>query len=122
MAMPFQKYNILSQDVSIAIKRYCWDNLGEFYRRYKIELNVSQATFYRAISGDYSTDKTINAIMKVVDDFKIGYDQKTENSWEIKKIFVKGLLEACDTFLENASIQNMNHLKMYVENHRGDLT
>jgi phosphoenolpyruvate carboxylase len=121
MAMPFKRCTVLPRDTAVAIKQYCWDNISEFYRRFQKDLNISQATFYRAMSGDYSSEETVNNIMKIVEMFKIGYENKEMNAWEIKKIYVKEFLRVCKDLLQNPSLNNLGELRIFLEKHEGNL-
>lgn len=121
MAMPFRRCAVLPRDTAVAIKQYCWDNISEFYRRFEKELNISQATFYRALSGDYSSETTIDNIMKIVEMFKIGYENREASAWEIKKIYVKEMFRVIDQIINNPSLENLSSLKVFAEKYRGQL-
>lgn len=121
MAMPFKRNSILPRDITGFIKLHCWDNISEFYRRYKEQLGVSQATFYRALSGDYSSEDTIDAIMRVVRDNKIGLNEQETSAWEIKKIYVREMFRLIDILLDNPSLTNLSEIRIFSDKHRSNL-
>lgn len=119
--MPFKRNSILPRDIEGFIKQHCWDNIGEFYRRYKEQLGISQATFYRCLSGDYSSEDTVDAIMRVVRDNKIGFNEQETSAWELKSIYVKELIRFVDAILDNPSLNNLSELRIFTDKHRGHL-
>lgn len=121
MPRPYSKNSVLSRDISVSIKNYCWDNISEFYRRFGTALQMSAATFYRALSGDYSTEETVHKIMMVVDLNKIGFELMEEKNWNVKKIYISELLRLIKQLMENPSMTNLNEMKVFLDRHEGDL-
>jgi hypothetical protein len=121
MPRAFGKTEVLSRDVIQAIKIYCWDSISEFYRRFKETLDMSPATFYRAIQGDICTIETYRSIMAVVDANNIGLDVKRMEDWDVRQIYVKDLLRKIDNLLNNFSPESLNDIKIFLHNHRGKL-
>jgi hypothetical protein len=112
---------VLSIDVINSIKTHCWGNIGEFYRRHKEQLEMSQATFYNAMQGSYCTQKTYDKIMMAVDSNTINPVTKSIDEWDIKRIYIRDLLDKCDKLLDNFSPESVNALKIFLKTHRRKL-
>jgi len=121
MSRTFSRNAVLSRDTAEAIKIHCWGNVSEFYRRYTLQLDMSQATFYRTLSGEYSSDDTVGKIVAIVELNRIGFkDEETqqENVWNTKKIYIKEMFRVIDAIVANPSLDNLSTLKIFAEKYR----
>jgi len=108
-------YGTLSRDIKKAIEYYCFNNLGNFYKRYQDSFSFSRATFYRAINNSPSSLNVIIEIEALAE--RIGLTQRggTEGSVLMAKIVAYKELEKVLThYLETMTVADLSKLKRYV--------
>jgi len=110
--------NIISYDVTMAIKHYCFNNLTEFYKRYEIELDMSLATFHRTLSGEYSSKSKIARITTIAKNLGLMLSDEEGSEWLVKKNLIIELVKRCDKLSMTPSIQSLGELKVFMEKYR----
>ncbi len=111
MGMPFNRNSLVSLDNLRALKDHCWDNISGFYKKYKEELDMSQATFYRAVQGHYSSPEVVNKIEDIIRRYNIDLLDAPKDPWEVKKIYVKELTDMVDMYINTPTTSNLLRLR-----------
>lgn len=110
--------DILSRDVAIALKHYCFNNITEFFRRYENELNMSKATFHRIVQGEYTSVDKINEVVILAKKLGLVLDDKEGCEWLVKKNLMGELIKKCVTLTNNPSIHNLGEVKTFIDKYR----
>ena len=109
---------ILSRDVAIAIRHYCFNNITEFYRRYEEEIPMSKATFHRVLQGEYTASEKVKDIVSLSKKLGLVLNDKEGCEWLVKKNLVDELVRMCVALTTNPSIHNLGMLKDFLSKYR----
>ena len=113
-----ERTTLLSRDTSSAVRYFCFGNLSEFYRRYRGELSMSRATFFRVLQGEYATEENVNLVELLAVRLKIT-DKKGGSSYLIKSQLTSQFVDIADKVLRKASIQALDELREFLKENRG---
>ena len=113
MSRPILRDTTISRDVISAIKNYSFNNLSEFYRRFKSMLHISRATFFRVMSTESTTMENVINIESLARRLNL-MDKGGGSSYGAKRELTIDLVNAVKDFLKDSSDLNRDRLKRYI--------
>jgi len=100
--------DILTEFEIVELKKLCWNNLGEFYSRYRDDLDMSQSWFYRAMQGQAINEYKVQSIQNVLDKIRI------LNAPDLKDIF-EDLVEKVNKFSASHNFEDFVKIEKWME-------
>lgn len=109
---------LLSQAVIFGIKRFCFNNVTEFHKRYKNALEVSKPTLYRLLSGAPGTAANVRSVESLA--FKLGIinedGHQVDNNLKVHTI--RAFIEVVDEHLAEPSVETLNRIQVYLNKNK----
>jgi len=105
----------LSMDLAGALRYFCFYNLSEFYRRYGDELEMSRATFFRVVQGDYSSGDKVDRVTALCEKLGLMDTSGAGSSFLVKQNMITDLVKYAKSICDNPSIYNLTNLKKFID-------
>ena len=115
-----ERTTLLSRDTAAAIRYFCFGNTGEFYKRFKNDLGMSRATFYRIMQGEYATPENVSWIGHLAKRLKLT-DKGGGSSYLVKVRLMTKLVELSDAVASKSTVKTVDDLRAYLKLNRGIL-
>ena len=112
-------YDVLDRDLVHALRHFCFNNFTEFYIRYKFELRMSKATFFRIMNGEMTSVEKIRSLKIIMKKMGVVKDVKTQGcEWLVQKNLVVELIRYVDAILEMPTLTNLANLKDFINKYK----
>lgn len=106
-----KKENI-SRETIAAIKYHCFNNMKEFYNRYKGYLKMSQPTLYKIMEGDYVSKEYIDNLNRLME--LLG----TKTDGLVKTTIIQKFVGYVEAFVQSQNMSDFNNMRDFLEAYR----
>lgn len=110
---------MLSRDLVVAIKYYCFENVKVFHSRFADELQMNYQNFYRILRGGKTGYNNIRKIEELA--LSLGIIRKDGTGASetlVQKKLIRGILELTDKLFQNPGMDNLGKLKAFLDKYR----
>ena len=115
-----ERTTLLSRDTASAIRYFCFNNPAEFYERFKNDLGMSRATFYRVMQGEYATPENVQYIELLAKRLKLT-DKGGGSSYLVKGRLTSKFVELAQVVVSRGTIKSVEDLRVFLKENKGVL-
>lgn len=108
---------LISRDLVAAFRRYSFENLTEFYRRYSPELRLAKSTFLRAMRGEYVTPETAASIETLARRLRLVEKDACTGYLEKSRLTV-ALVRLVDRAIDSLSLTDLSEVREFLTKNR----
>ena len=111
---------LLSRDTAAALRYFCFGNQSEFYDRFKTDLGMSRATFYRVMQGEYATDENVQYVELLAKRLKLT-DRGGGSSYLVKARLTARLVELCSVVTRRGTVKAIEDIREFLKENKAVL-
>lgn len=108
---------MLSKDVINGIRYYCFNNLSEFYRRFKDEIPMCRSGFFNILASDTGSRVHIQALETLAKRLNI-MDKDGGSSLMVKERAVYDLIKLVSRHVRRPTVTTLQELQEFLSDYR----
>lgn len=112
-----EKTDILSRDLIVSIKHYCFNNMSEFYERFKDDLPLCRSSFFSIMAGDHGSVLHVRCIEELGKKLNLA-DEKGGSVYAAKEWAIHQLVKLVMKHIRNSSITSLTKLEEFMDDYK----